>query len=279
MDMSLERALGQLSVSAAGFETVEVAEQWTPAPVPRGRTHLFVILRGDGELVAPAGVTPVTAGQLFVLVGERPVQFRTPPDGGLTVAHGLVAATLLNGQCVFDFIAMPHCVDLGNSELFAGAIPELLRESAQPQAGSDAIVSCLVRRIVTFTLRDAWTDGSLLPMTDNSHQSASLQKIVDAMAKDPARPFTLDSMASSAGMSRTAFHKMFTKTYGKSPLALLRGIRLKKAEELLTYTDLPIKTISARLGYRSRSYFWQTFKDAHGMDPESYRNSPASAPR
>ena len=60
---------------------------------------------------------------------------------------------------------------------------------------------------------------------------------------------------------------------GKTPLAMLRGIRLKKAEELLIYTDLPVKTIAARLGYRSRSYFWQTFKDAYGSDPDSYRGS------
>ena len=94
------------------------------------------------------------------------------------------------------------------------------------------------------------------------------------MTKDPARQFTLDSLASTAGMSRTAFHKTFTKAYGKSPLAVLRTIRLKKAEELLTYTDLPIKAISARLGYRSRSYFWQTLKQPTGWILESYRNKP-----
>lgn len=289
MAMSLAHALGQLNVAASGFQAVQVAEHWAPDPVPPGQAHLFVILRGDGELLAASAVTPVSAGQLFVVDGDSPVQFRAHPHspsdasataqgGKLVVAHGRVAATLLSGQCVFDFVSLPHCVDLGHSELFVGAIPELLRESGNAEAGSAEIVSCLVRRIVTFVLRDAWSDGTFLPIAENGRQSEVLQKIVDAMTKDPARQFTLDSLASTAGMSRTAFHNSFTKTYGKSALAVLRSIRLKKAEELLTYSDLPIKTISARLGYRSRSYFWQTFKKAYGMDPESYRNAPIRAP-
>jgi hypothetical protein len=84
-----------------------------------------------------------------------PAQFR-PRGADLVIAHGIIAATLLNERCVFDFIVMPHGVDLGNSELFASAIPELLKEAASDDAGSAAIVSCLVRRMVTLVLRDAW---------------------------------------------------------------------------------------------------------------------------
>jgi transcriptional regulator GlxA family with amidase domain len=35
----------------------------------------------------------------------------------------------------------------------------------------------------------------------------------------------------------------------------LRALRLKRAEELLRQTDMPVKTITARPGYRSRSHF------------------------
>jgi AraC-like DNA-binding protein len=272
MALSLEHALGQLNVSWFGFQTIEVASSWGPDAISRGQAHLFIVLAGAGEMLASSTVTPVAAGQMLVVGADCPLQFR-PGGADLVIAHGIVAATLLNGRCVFDFIVMPHCVDLGNSELFVSAIPELLREAASDDAGSAAIVSCLVRRIVTLVLRDAWHDAVVVPAVGSRH-GQQFEKIVEAMTKDPARPFTLDSLASTAGMSRTAFHKTFTKAYGKSPLAVLRTIRLKKAEELLTYTDLPIKAISARLGYRSRSYFWQAFKTAYGMDPESYRGKP-----
>lgn len=284
MSMSLAHVLGQLNVSASGFATVDVAGRWAPAPVGPGQAHLLIILRGHGELqTAAATAAPVAAGKLLVLNGTSPLQLRAAAAGvdaagpALRVAHGVIAATLLNGQCVFDFITLPHGVDLADSELFTSAVPELIRESNSAAAGADAIVSCLVRRIVTHTLRDAWPDSPLVPLVAPGRQGALLQGIVDSMSKDPGRSFTLDSLAAAAGMSRTAFHNAFSKTYGKSPLALLRGIRLKKAEELLTYTDLPVKAIAARLGYLSRSYFSRTYKAAYGVDPEGYRNASMGA--
>jgi AraC-like DNA-binding protein len=282
MALSLEHALGQMNVSSSGFQTIEVASPWEPGVISRGQAHLFVVLSGAGEMQASTAVTPVSVGQMLIVGADPPLQFRPRSDpagsagtrgAGLVIAHGVIAATLLNGRCVFDFIVMPHCTELGNSELFVSAIPELLREAASDDAGSAAIVKCLLRRIVTLILREAWVEAAVIPAVGSRH-GEQFEKIVEAMTKDPARQFTLDSLASAAGMSRTAFHRTFTKAYGKSPLALLRSIRLKKAEELLTYTDLPIKAISARLGYRSRSYFWQTFKAAYGMDPESYRATP-----
>jgi AraC-like DNA-binding protein len=282
MALSLEHALGQMNVSSFGFHTIKVASPWEPDAISRGQAHLLVVLSGAGEMLSSSTLMPVSVGQMWIVGADGPLQLRprSGTAGGsgtrgadLVIAHGIIAATLLNGRCVFDFIVMPHCADLGNSELFASAIPELLRESASDDAGSAAIVKCLVRRIATLILRDAWVEAAVIPAVSSRH-GEQFEKIVEAMTKDPARQFTLDSLASAAGMSRTAFHKTFTKAYGKSPLALLRGIRLKKAEELLTYTDLPIKAISVRLGYRSRSYFWQTFKAAYGMDPESFRTMP-----
>ena len=273
MALSLEHALGQLKLSAAGFQRINITGPWRPGPAAAGQVHLLVVLSGGGELAAPgpaAAAMPLTPGQLHMAGTDNELCF-IPGGTGLALAHGIVAATLLNGRCVFDFITLPYNADLAGSELFTSAIPELLRESQLTDAGAAAVVNCLVRRVVTVVLRAAWPEGEALPLAESGSHVRQLQKIVDAMAKDPARPFTLDSLALEAGMSRTAFHKAFSKAYGKSPLAVLRGIRLKKAQDLLTYTDLPIKAIAARLGYNSRSYFWQTFKQAYGVDPASYR--------
>lgn len=271
MALSLEHALGQLKLSAAGFERIDAAGPWRPGPPAAGQVHIFAVLSGSGELATgTAGAVTIAPGQLHLAGADHEFCF-VPGRAGLALAHGMVAATLLNGRCVFDFITLPCSVDLAGTELFNGAIPELLRESQHTDAGAAAVVNCLVRRVVTVVLRKAWPEGEALPLADSGSHVQQLQKIVDAMAKDPARTFTLDSLAQEAGMSRTAFHKAFNKAYGKSPLAMLRSMRLQKAQDLLIYTDLPIKAIAARLGYSSRSYFWQTFKNALGMDPASYR--------
>jgi AraC-like DNA-binding protein len=280
MQLSLDQALGQLDISTSTFDRVAVTGPWSPHAADAGGVQFIVILRGAGSFSLGDKMQPVRAGQLWVMEGRAaPLFVAARPfadDDGLLVASATFSANLLDGRSIFDFIAMPYTYDAGNSELFVSAIPELLQESAHGGAGSAAIVTCLMRRIVTLLVRQGWPEATLIPAARLGAQTQRLQQVVDLMRKDPARNYTLDSLCSAAGMSRTVFHKSFTAAYGRSPLVLLREMRLKKAEELLTQTDLPIKTIAARLGYRSRSYFWSAFKQAYGSDPDSYRNQGGS---
>lgn len=269
--MTLAQALGQLDIDASPFDMVDVAGAWSPGGAVDGQATLLIVLRGSGSIAAGAAVMPVRAGQLWLFTGPESPVLSAAPAGGLTVATSLLRVNLLDGRSMFDFIALPHMFDAAGAELFTGAIPELLRESAQGGPGSDAIVVCLIRRLVTVLVRDAWPQARQVPSAKVSAQGRQFKQIVDLMHKDPARRYTLDNLALAAGMSRTVFHRTFAAAYGSSPLALLRKIRLQKAQLLLRQTDLPIKTIASRLGYQSRSYFWQAFKDAYGVEPERYR--------
>lgn len=275
--MTLSHALSQLDIVSSPFDAVEVHPRWTPDAAGSGQAMLLIVLRGSGSIKLGQSVMPVRAGQLWLINGATPPEFSSQPGSdGLVLATGLLRVSLLDGRSMFDFIATPHVYDAAGSELFTGAIPELLRESAQGGPGSDAIVVCLIRRVVTVLVRDAWPETQQIPSTKISVQGQQFQKIVDLMNKDPARRYTLDNLALAAGMSRTVFHRTFSQTYGASPLTILRKIRLNKAELLLRKTNMPIKTIASRLGYQSRSYFWQAFKDAYGVDPESFRANNAA---
>jgi AraC-like DNA-binding protein len=266
MGLTLDQALGQLDITAVAFQRIEIPGTVLPPAAP-GQVHFIAVLSGSGQLDCADGPMPVTEGQLLLLPREAAPR----PGNGLVLAHGLLGATLLDGRSLFEFLSLPHRQEAGGTELFTGAIPEMLREAAHGGAGSAAIVTCLARRLVTTLVREAWPAADEIESAGVCSQQDRLGKIVDLLKKDPARDYSLDSLADAAGMSRTVFHRLFTQTYGSSPLAMLRELRLKRAEELLTQTDMPIKTITARLGYRSRSHFWKLFRDAHGVDPEQFR--------
>jgi AraC-like DNA-binding protein len=275
--MTLSTALSQLDIVCSQFDEVEVAPVWSPCAAATGQAMLLIVLRGSGSMTMGASVTALHAGQLWLINGVQPPEFYSESSGdGLELAMGRLRVSLLDGRNVFDFVETPHVYDAAGTELFTGAIPELLRESVHGGPGSDAIVICLIRRLVTTLIRDAWPDTYQIPAAKISAQGQQFQKIVDLMSKDPSRRYTLDNLASTVGMSRTVFHRTFSQIYGVSPLALLRKFRLRRAELLLRQTNLPIKTIASRLGYKSRSYFWQSFKDAYGLDPESYRESSSA---
>lgn len=268
MALTLDQALGQVDITALAFQRIALAGNELPGAAPE-MAHFIAVLEGCGTLGTALGPISAKAGELLLLPGYAAPR----PGPGLVLAHGLLAAKLLDGRSLFDFLLLPHRLDAAGSELFTGAIPELLRESAHGGAGSAAIVNCVARRLVTTLVRHAWPDAAEVPSPGISSQQERLAKIVKLLEKDPAREYTLDGLAQAAGMSRTVFHRLFTQTYSCSPLSMLREFRMKRAEKLLAETDMPIKIITARLGYRSRSHFWKLFKDAHGVDPEQFRQS------
>jgi AraC family transcriptional activator of mtrCDE len=81
----------------------------------------------------------------------------------------------------------------------------------------------------------------------------------------------VQSLAQSAGMSRSAFMSRFTAVLGRAPMSMLRDLRLRQAALELTTTTTPIEVIAHGAGYRSRSSFARRFAKVYGKDPTEYR--------
>jgi transcriptional regulator GlxA family with amidase domain len=84
---------------------------------------------------------------------------------------------------------------------------------------------------------------------------------------------TVEALSRVAAMSPRNFARSFKKFSGTSPAAWLRLLRLRKAEELLETTDLPIASISEITGFQSPVTFRQAFQAAKTVSPQSYRNT------
>lgn len=63
----------------------------------------------------------------------------------------------------------------------------------------------------------------------------------------------------------------FQKGDGVKFMDYLTGMRVERAKELLTGSNLKIKEVCERLGYSNINYFIKVFKDATGVTPGDYR--------
>ncbi|CAN7701232.1 AraC family transcriptional regulator [Variovorax sp. OV084] len=102
--------------------------------------------------------------------------------------------------------------------------------------------------------------------------------VLYAMHGDVARRWTLAGLASTAGMSRTAFAERFRRRVGKSPLAYLNGWRMILARAALSHEGQSLSTVAARLGYASDSAFSTAFKKAVGSSPGRFRQDALRPP-
>src|SRR5262245_37694125 len=88
-----------------------------------------------------------------------------------------------------------------------------------------------------------------------------VRRAVDAMRSMPAREFSLSELAHLAGVSARTLQRQFRSFLGKTPLAVLRDVRLKCARRALlhgsphtTVTDVAPRCGFSHLGRFSIAY-------------------------
>jgi len=96
-------------------------------------------------------------------------------------------------------------------------------------------------------------------------------RVLAALHEDPDRNWTLDSIAESAGASRSVVAERFSTKLGISPVAYLRDWRLHQAALALTDGDQPIAEIAYAANYQSEAAFSRAFSRHYGMPPGAWR--------
>ena len=190
---------------------------------------------------------------------------------GIVLACGAVRATHLHAAGLFDYLRAPLVDSVADEPTFRRPFRQLLDELAAPRPGTRALAGALMKQCLIVLLRRHYESGECrapwLAALDNPRLGAA----VEAMLDRPDTRFTLQQLADVAGMSRAAFAAHFRNTFGRPAMDFLKELRLRRAADLLAATDLPIKTIAARVGFGSRSHFSRAFKAFAGSDPVGYR--------
>ena len=85
--------------------------------------------------------------------------------------------------------------------------------------------------------------------------------------EEPARAWTVDTLAAQAAVSRATFARRFTELVGESPRAYLTRWRLSLAADLLQATDLTVEAVARKVGFQSGFGLSVAFKRVHGTRP------------
>lgn len=103
------------------------------------------------------------------------------------------------------------------------------------------------------------------PVRDEAHETRA------TLARDIAANWTLGVLSARVHLSPKQLARVFTETYGKTPLAYLTMLRVEEMAHLLRETDLTIDAASRVVGWASRSRANEAFQECVGMTPSAYR--------
>ncbi len=249
----------------------------THFPAEPGRGFLHVLR--SGELVVthrPRSGAPrkMKVTEPTLLFYPRPFEhaFHNAPIDG----SDFVCATLdFEGGKLHPLVrALPPVLmlPLGSVEGLDQTLTLLFAESERLRCGhrilADRLFEVLLLQLLRWLLdhpADAGLPVGLL--TGLAH--SKLARALTAMHEKPGEAWTLESMAQTAGMSRSAFAATFKQHVGQTPAEYLVHWRVSLAQTMLRGGS-SVKIACDQLGYQNASSLSRAFAQVVGKSPRAW---------
>src|SRR5688572_377551 len=175
---------------------------------------------------------------------------------------------------------LPDCLVVRKADQSDPSLPTLLdimaREVSKTRIGTATVMARLADVVVTLIIR-AWIEtrrsdlqGWLAGVRDPNIGLALAQ-----IHRKPGHPWTVESLASAAGMSRSLFAERFTALMGQTPARYLLQWRIRLATMWIESQRMTVSEAAGRLGYASDAAFSRAFKRVVGAPPSDMRKRRA----
>ncbi len=108
------------------------------------------------------------------------------------------------------------------------------------------------------------------PQTSIDYSNHVVKATREYLENHYADDISLEDMAEQVNISPQYFSKLIKKTTGFNFIDWLSMLRVKKAKELLTNSNLNVKEVCFMVGYKDPNYFSRIFKKRIGITPSEY---------
>ena len=296
----LSDVLSMLKPRSHFYAGLDAAGAWSFDFPPHEGIKFTAVMRGDCWGLSDGLEQPVhfEEGDCFLLNSRRRFVLSSDPAlpaqdsghileaaarDGLAVHNGGGEVFLLSGRFDFSgnhaavlFDALPPLINIpqasSQAEILRWSLDQLASELHDPQPGGALLSTHLVHLMLVQVLRLFLNASPDLPqgwfraLTDRQ-----ISRALQAMHTDPVRPWTLETLARVAGVSRTVFAQRFKALVGRTAMDYLTRWRMLVAADRLRAGGESVSSIAFSLGYESESAFSAAFKRVMACSPTQYR--------
>ena len=232
--------------------------------VPHGHGHC---LRSEPGVPAP---------------GVLELDMEHPSDRYEIIRHGGGGAptTLICGAVRFEHPAahnlvgiLPPIVHIERSEgprasWMHGVFKLMAAEAREFQPGGEAVITRLADVLVIQAIR-SWIETAPAARSGwlGALQDQQIGRALALIHREPARAWTVASLANELALSRSAFAARFTELVNEPAIHYVTRWRMQVAQSALETEGATVAELADRLGYRSEAAFARAFKRVIGVPP------------
>jgi AraC-like DNA-binding protein len=270
--------------------------------------HLLTNGRGYAHVEGDGRSIPLDAGDIVIFPhGDPHIMGNGSPVKPVdneqelqrVLSQGLKVSRLGGGGEVTKFICGYMACDPHLSRIFLGGLPPILKINIRNDAsgqwlenslrysvdnadasrpGGEAVLAKLSEVLFVETLRRYM---ALLPQEQTGWlagvRDSEVGKALALLHRKPAHPWTIATLASEVGISRSVLAERFRRYLTETPIAYLTRWRLQLGAQMLKSTSSGVAQIAADVGYESEPSFNRAFKREFGLPPARFRSQSKSA--
>jgi len=238
------------------------------ALVPHGEGHR---VRSD-----PDAPVPRVEGLHHDYASDRYAVLR---HGGGGAPTGLICGTVRfdhpaarNLVELLPRIVVVHASNSPRTDWMQSTLRLIAAEAAELRPGGEAVITRLSDILVFQAIR-SWIEDDPGGQVGwlGALQDPQIGRAISLIHHDPARTWTVASLAAELAMSRSAFAARFTDLTGEPVMRYLTRWRMHVARDRLQREGATVAGLAGELGYESEAAFSRAFKRTVGVSPGALR--------
>jgi AraC-like DNA-binding protein len=203
----------------------------------------------------------------------------------LSIDGGGERVDLICGAVRFEHSAAAHLMSVlprvlriesgpsAQGEWVQSTLRYMATEARQLRIGGEAVITRLSDVLVIQAIR-TWLEESkeLERGWIGALRDEKIGRALTMIHRDPAREWSVASLADAVYMSRSAFAARFTELVGQPAMAYVTWWRMQVARGLIVADGLTAAEAAGRAGYNSEAAFSRAFKRTLGVPPGAARS-------
>ncbi len=238
----------------------------------QGVGHIHVLNQGSVKIISKSHPTKsVSEPSLFVYMNPTAHQLQAVSDDvDLVCASfecGINSVNPLSSALV-DLVL----IELNEMGSLKHTLNALFSESNDLHCGHQAVLDRLMEVVIIQSLRFLMDTNAIQSGLLAGLANPNLSKAITAVHENPAEKWSLETMAATAGMSRSRFAAKFLNVVGSTPGNYLSDWRFNIAQTLLL-EGKSIQFIADAIGFNSASALSRSFRKRFGCSPSQWMQS------
>ena len=243
-------------------------EKWGDFDYTPDYNKFLLPISGEAEIIIDGKKYPLVPGNMYLMPAGLKQSYYNISDNFVTKYWCHFSAKVGNMN-LFDVLNPKYCIQTTNTTEIISLFKKLLNYTSQPESlYSTVAIKGLLLEIISYYLKL----DSLAPADSVREPRTDFQRVLKYIEKHIAEKLTIEQLADVMHLHPNYFIRHFKSFFGVSPIRFINNMRMDKAKQLLSESDMSIAQIAKFVGIDDIFYFSKQFKKYNGYAPTEYRH-------